>query len=341
MGDPFFESFKADYVGFGDWFNRKADEIAYVCKADDGEILAFLYLKLERESESYHDIQPPFGSKCRVKIGTFKVSLNGYKLGERFLKIIFDNALQWRVDEIYTTIFRRRTDQERLISLLEDWGFKWAGTKRSASGEEDVYVRGFAAYADRNAPSITYPFVSRAARKYMVPIYPEYHTELLPDSILRTESPLDYVEHKPNRNAIRKAYISRSIRKDMRPGDIIVFYRTASNGPAHYTAVATTIGVVESVVLGIRSFDDFKSTCQKRTVFNDEELRKFWDYKPSMRPFVVNFLYVHSLPKRPNLSTLKANAIITDAPRGFEIIDEDAFAKLLSISNADDRIIVN
>ena len=83
-------------------------------------------------------------------------------------------------------------------------------------------MRGFAAYADRNAPSITYPFVSRAARKYMVPIYPEYHTELLPDSILRTESPLDYVEHKPNRNAIRKAYISRSIRKDMRPGDIIV-----------------------------------------------------------------------------------------------------------------------
>ena len=34
----------------------------------------------------------------------------------------------------------------------------------------------------------------------------------------------------------------------LKPGDIIVFYRTADGGPAWYTSVATTIGVVQEVM---------------------------------------------------------------------------------------------
>lgn len=30
--DEFFDTFKEDYKGFGDWFNRKSDEVAYVCR---------------------------------------------------------------------------------------------------------------------------------------------------------------------------------------------------------------------------------------------------------------------------------------------------------------------
>jgi len=33
--------------------------------------------------------------------------LNGFRLGERFLKIIFDNALKQKVEEIYVTIFEK------------------------------------------------------------------------------------------------------------------------------------------------------------------------------------------------------------------------------------------
>jgi hypothetical protein len=53
-----------------------------------------LYLKIEREREPYPDILPPFQPKKRLKIGTFRVELMGFKLGERFLKIIFDNAIK-------------------------------------------------------------------------------------------------------------------------------------------------------------------------------------------------------------------------------------------------------
>jgi predicted nucleic acid-binding protein len=254
LSDPFFNSFREDYVGFDHWFNRKADETAYLCTAEDDTIAAFLYVKREGKSEDYPDISPRFDRATRLKIGTFKVISNGFKLGERFLKIIFDNALQYEVEQIYVTAFRRTPEQDRLIRLLEDWGYLYYGTKVSQSGTEQVYVRDFSPRFDRIDPRRTYPFLSRNRKKFIVPIYPEYHTELLPDSILNTESPDDFVENRPNRNAISKVYVSRSYERGLRSGDTIVFYRTSSGkGPAHYTSVATTLGVVQDVVTNIQS----------------------------------------------------------------------------------------
>ena len=84
LNDPFFDSFKEDYLGFATWFNRKSDDAAYVCKSENGSILAFLFLKPENQSEVYLDITPPFAPKRRLKIGTFKVSLNGFNSGSDF-----------------------------------------------------------------------------------------------------------------------------------------------------------------------------------------------------------------------------------------------------------------
>lgn len=343
LRDPFFDSFREDYPGFDQWFARKADELAYVCTADDGSIVAFLYLKREGTGEPYPDINPQFTARQRLKIGTFKVVSNGFKLGERFLKIVFDNALQYRVDEIYVTIFRRTADHDRLYRLLEDWGFVTYGQKRSAGGTEEVLVRDFRPMFDPSDPRRTYPYVSRRTRKWIVPIYPEYHTELLPDSILRTESPDDFVENRPNRNAISKVYISRSIERGLSRGDLIVFYRTGSgDAPAHYTAVASTVAVVQDVVSDVKDFDAFAAACRKRSVFTDAELRAQWDYNPRWRPFVVNFLYVLTFPApRPTLGDLKDSGIIAAAPRGFEPLSDEAFDKLLQLARADHRLIVD
>ncbi len=336
----FFDSFRRDYPGFDEWFQRKADEIAYVCRSDDGTLLAFLYLKTELKDESYSDIVPAFDPRKRLKIGTLKVVANGHKLGERFLKVVFDNALQFQVDEIYVTIFRKTPDQERLVRLFEDWGFEYHGKKSSAGGEEAVYVRAFTPRADLDNPTLTYPYVSRAARKFIVPIYPKYHTELLPDSILRTESPLDFVENRPNRNAISKVYVCRSINRDLQSGDIVVFYRTGSGGPAYYTSVTTTIGVVQSVVTDIKDEQHFISLCRKRSVFTDKQLSEHWHYSAN-RPFVTNFLYVAPFPKRVNLKQLMEMGIIQKAPRGFEPLDNEAFDRLLGASHAEMRLVVD
>jgi hypothetical protein len=208
----FFDSFREDYGGsaFDKWFNRKADEPAYVCH-EGKELVAFLFLKVEGPEEPYGDIEPRFKAKRRLKIGTFKVELNGYKLGERFLKIVFDNAIRQKVDEVYVTIFPRTIEQKRLIEILETFGFKKHGTKTSAIGEEAVYVREMTPAFNIDDPKLTFPYVSRSSRAFLVPIYPAYHTSLLPDSILRTESPADFVEQEPHRNAILKVYVSRSV----------------------------------------------------------------------------------------------------------------------------------
>lgn len=336
INDSFFNSFREDYEGFDNWFNKKAEETSYVCSYE-GAINAFLFIKKEVETENYSDIAPPLPPKDRLKIGTFKVTANGFKLGERFLKIIFDNAFKQKVDEIYVTIFDKREEQERLISLLEDWGFNYHGIKTTKNGEEKVYVKSFKRGEEINIafPKLTYPFISNDSNVFIVPIYQAYHTELFPDSILRTESPLDFVENAPHRNALSKVYISRSYERDLKSGDRIVFYRTGDSGNAIHTGVATTVGIVESVITEIKDEATFLALCRKRSVFSDEELKKHWNYNPRSRPFIVNFLYAFSYPKRANLKWLNENGVIPnilDMPRGFRKITQKDFLNIANYS---------
>ena len=330
VNNSFFDSLKEDYVGFEKWFKNKSEETAYVCY-ENGELSAILYLKVEGETENYGDFEPVFQKRKRLKVGTFKVTFNGFKLGERFLKIIFDNARKQKVEEIYVTIFDKRPDQIRLINLLEEWGFKYWGKKRSSSGEENIYVRIFSRITDKDNPKMTYPFLPLDTDVYIVPIYPEYHTELFPDSILKTESPLDYIENEPHRNAISKVYVSHSYEKGLKCGDLILFYRTGG----YYAGVATTIGIVESVEKNIPNEEEFFRICRKRTALKEDELLKFWNRYKNNKPFVVNFLYAFSFPKRPNLKQLLDIGIIEDIedmPRGFRKIDKALFIQLVKLS---------
>ncbi|MBT9132736.1 MAG: hypothetical protein DDT32_01580 [Syntrophomonadaceae bacterium] len=339
LADEFFASLKDDYPGFENWLNRKANETVYGCRSE-GRQIALLYLKVEGEDENYTDIDPQLPRKKRLKIGTFKVALNGFKLGERFLKIVFDNALRFGVDEIYVTIFDKRIEQTRLINLLEDYGFYLYGRKHGPGGEEFVYVRSFARVADRSSPKLTYPFFSTAGRVFIVPIYPDYHTELFPDSILRTESPADFVENEPHRNAISKVYISRSIERNLEHGDVIVFYRTGG----YHKSVVTTLGVVESIIDNIASEADFIRLCRKRSVFTDQELSKHWNYNKRNRPFIVNFLYAYSFPRRINMKRLIEIGVIPsvdDAPRGFTQISVKNLKNILQECQSDESIIVD
>ena len=339
LSDGFFASFKEDYPGYEVWFNKKADETVYVCLSD-GKPIALLYLKAEGKSEDYSDMEPPLSPKRRLKIGSFKVTLNGFRLGERFLKIIFDNAIRFKVDEVYVTIFDKRIEQQRLINLLEEYGFYRHGLKKGPGGEELVYVRSCVRSANRSTPKLTYPFFSTAGQIFIVPIHPEYHTELFPDSILRTESLMEFVENEPHRNAISKVYISRSIERDIHPGDVIIFYRTGG----YHKGVVTTIGVAEGIIDNIPAEADFIRLCRKRSVFTDAQLANQWRSNKARRPFIVNFLYVYSFPKRINLHRLIEIGVIAsvnDAPRGFTPISAKNLRDILRECQADESIVVD
>lgn len=339
LNDPFFDSFKHDYLEFENWFKRKSETEAYICETDNN-IRAFLFLKVEPETENYINITPNFSRKKRLKIGTFKVESTGLKLGERFLKIIFDNALNNNVDEIYVTIFDKRSEQLFLIDLLEEWGFcKW-GIKETHNGTELVYVRPLKQQINLINPKITFPMITLKTRKFIVPIYPEYHTNLMPDSILNNESPIDFIEDEPFRNAIKKVYVSRSVNRNLTSGDLIIFYRTGGL----YKSVITTIGIVESVIDNIEDEKTFMGLCRKRTVLDTKGLKEIWSYNKYVRPFVVNFLQVYSFPIRINMKRLIELGVIKDintAPRGFEKISDDHFKLILKETKTNENFIID
>lgn len=336
LSDPFFHSLKEDYPGFEKWFIRKYDEEAYITvNSNNGMLLSFLYLKIEEKNESYLDIEPTFAPKRRLKIGTFKVISNGYRLGERFIKIIFDNALKYHVEEIYATLFDKRPEQSRLIDLLEQWGFSQWGRK----GNELVYVRDFSPHHNNSNLKSCFPFVSKSNDIYIVPIYPEYHTELLPDSILNTESPEEFIEDFPHRNCINKVYVSSAMEPYPKVGDVLVFYRTGG----YYKSVITTIGEVQEVKFNFSSEEDLISYCKKRSVYPEQSLREMWRHSPR-RPFVVSFLYVYSFPNRINMARLiDLNILsgINDAPRGFRPITQEQLNTIFKETKSDESFIVD
>lgn len=337
LSDDFFTSLKEDYVGFDKWFIKKFDEEAYITvNSNNGLLLSFLYLKVEDSEENYQNIFPPFTPKKRLKIGTLEVINNGFRLGERFIKIVFDNALKNKVDEIYVTIFNKRDEQRRLIDLLEQWGFVLWGKK---DGSEMVYVRDFSRKTDEKHLKECYPFISREKDCFIVPIYPNYHTELLPDSILNTESPAEFIEDFPHRNGISKVYVSRALTPHPKPGDIIIFYRTGG----YYKSVVSTIGVVNEVGYDFKDENDFVLYCRKSSVFPEDQLRAMWRYQAE-KPFVVRFLYVYSFPHRINMKELidlRVLSGVNDPPRGFKPITKDQFNSILKATKSDESFIVN
>lgn len=339
LSDSFFDSFRKDYKEFDKWYIKKSDEFAYVT-LEDGCVISFLYLKIEDNSEDYSNISPQFVPRRRLKIGTFKITSAGARLSERFMKVIFDNALLNKVKEIYVTIFDTDMEKLMLINILEDWGFKYYGKKNTQNGEESVYVRDFQPNFCVKDPKSTYPYFSRFGSIFLVAIWPKYHSDLLPDSLLRTERAEDYIDEKPHRNAIKKVFISRSIERKIKRGDIIIFYRTGG----YYKSVITTIGIVESIVTEFKDLNDFIRKCRKRSVFSDNDLKTEWVRNPNYKPFIVNFLYCYTFPKRLNLQKLIEMGVISgieSAPRGFQSITKQQFNDIIRETGTDESIIVD
>ena len=292
-------------------------------------------MKVEGDDENYSDITPPLPPRRRLKVGTFKVVSNGFRLGERFLKIIFDNAIKNHVQEIYVTVYDRRDEQRRLIALLGAWGFRRWGMK----GAEIVYVRDFMPNFDMNDIKSTYPYFSRRRQCFLVPIYPQYHTELLPDSILNTESPTDFVEDFPHRNCISKVYVSRAYPPYPQKGDVLIFYRTGG----YYKSVISTIGIMVDIQRHFEKEEDFLLYCRKASVYPEKQLYEMWQYRDN-RPLALQFLYVYSFPHRINMERLIELGIlagINDAPRGFRPISTEQFNLILKETRSDESIVVD
>lgn len=334
FNDSFFDTFKDSYQGFENWFAKKCDEEAYICKNEKNRILGFLYLKVEGLGENYSEISPPFMPKKRLKVGTFKVESTGFRLGERFIKIIFDNAIMQRVDEIYVTLFTDRQELMALYELLKRWGFYEYGTKISNGKSEIVLVKRLNCY-DKNLPiRQNFPNLDYHHKKFFLPIEAKYHTRLLPDSKLNTENEIDFLGETPQKYALQKVYISFSFKRNMGPGDFLILYRKGTTpGRKGYESVLTTVAVIDEVKFNFLNKEDFLHYCENRTVFSQEDLNMFWDNKQS-NLLVVKFIFVKDLAKRLILKDLWAKNVVpyNSGPRPFDIMSDSEFDEILKDS---------
>ena len=325
LSSSFFDTLREDYEGivFDDWFKKKArnKEKAYIFKNESGLLQGFLYLKDEYEDEpDYLKVIPPLTPKRRLKVGTFKIEQTGFRLGERFLKIIFDNARSRKVDEIYVTLFEnKREGVKRLKSLMEEWGFRKHGYKPNG---ELVLVKTMELYDSSESPKFNYPILKPTTDCYFLPIYAQYHTDLFPDMILKNEDMHLYEDKKAHRYALEKIYLSGSFNVPANPGDLFVIYRIADQGVKKYSSVVTGIAIIESITK-TKTADECVAICKNRSVFTEEEIRQMH----KTRPIVIKLLDYMPFTTKVTLDQLRANAIVAKGggPRQFDQISKEQF----------------
>lgn len=335
INDEFFDSLKIDYPGFTNWFAKKSNSDVYVHQTGD-KILGFLYLKVEGEDEDYSHMEIPFNKKRRMKIGTFKISENGFYMGERFFKIIFENAVRNKINEIYVTIYPKHTS---LIEYFKKFGFKQI-TKISGT-QELVLARNLENFENNSFKG--YPQLNINKKNfYLLPVVPKYHTKLLPDAILNTEDSSDFLENEVAANTLRKVYLGKNLWSETPDkGDIILFYRTkdASNSsPAHYQSVITSVGVVSNYGLVGNLPDVDLEKILNKSVLGTEELN---DIKKSRNKYrYLEFIYFGKLDYRKvNLAYLRKHGI--EAPRGLKLINPAVGRQILRDSQYKEGIILS
>lgn len=333
VNDEFFNSLRNNYGGikFNEWYVRKSDEKAYVHYNAFNELSGFLYIKIEEKDEQYTDIEPKFEPKKRLKIGTFKVVSTGYRLGERFLQIIFDNAINRDVDEIYVTMYDNTDELQKLKETFTNWGFEEYGLK---NGKELVLVKKMKEYNRIKTIKQNFPNIDYCVKKLFLPIEPQYHTRLFPDSMLFTERKLEFENYLGFRYALEKCYISFSYKKNFNKGDIVLIYRKGLvNEQKSYKSVISSVCIIEEVYRDIKSKDEMIKICKNRSVFNINELNRIWESgKDKIQ--ILKLIYIASFEKKIILKRLWDMGIVQfpGGPRPFDEISDSQFDMIIKES---------
>jgi len=333
INDPFFDSLKSDYAGFEDWFSRKAEKKAYIL--EDNGVQGFLYLK--KENGVVDDVNPRIIADDILKIGTMKVNPHGTRLGERFIKKALDHAVKLNSDIVYVTVFEKH---QALVNLFLKYGFKEHGKKETINGTELVLTKEF---EDQGDILLNYPLVkSRNNNKFILSIYPKYHSRMFPDSLLENEN-FDLLDDKTHTNSIHKIYICKmSGVRNIRTGDIIVIYRTTDRKfQAKWRSVVTSIAVVEEVKTGSDFVDlnDYLDYTSDYSIFNESELRSYYrDFDPL---YVIKMTYNIALEKRLIRKKLIEELGITSNYWGVVRLTDQQFKDIVKEGQADESLIID
>jgi hypothetical protein len=279
INDPFFDSFKKDYPEYNDWFKSKSNDDVYVAQLH-GSIKAILKLKIEDNYDEFSDVQPMLNNEKTLKISSLKITLNGSKLFERFIKLIYDIALDQCIKQIYVTFYNNSEAKHRLYRKLNTWGFFEYGTKN----EKEIVMLKRMVYTPCHELKASYPLFNMYKGIAAIQISPLF----IPD--LFQKSPTMSLEISTSRNAILKNYISKASVANIQKGTIIVFI---SKGKEMDKTVLG-LGVVEDIHTNFINRNQFIRTVRKRSILGNSVLDMFWSNVHGESINAVDFLYIGS-----------------------------------------------
>lgn len=335
IDDPFFDSLKASYNEFSDWFRKKLLEPVYIVLDDDVKLSGMVYLK--DEDGIITDVTPPLPDRRWLKVGTMKIEGRGTKLGERVIKKIFDSAFNTGRNAIYVTVFDAH---QSLIDLFSRYGFENYASKTTDNGTELVLVR----FLNIVSGDIVkdYPIVNIADKTgWLLAIYPKYHSNLFPDSILTNESK-EIIQDVSYTNTIHKIYIGGVPLTKIHQGDPVIIYRTNDGkGRAFYRSVATSVCIAQETKKksDFRNADHFIDYARQHSIFTEDELRD--RFVSNQRTYVLRMTYNAAFMRRTTRGRLLDEAGISEQPRwDLRRLDNAQLRRILAMGEVNERLIV-
>ena len=241
-----------------------------------------------------------------------------------------------RADEVYVTVFAKHGG---LIRMLERYGFNMEGTK----GEENVYVKNMKSLSGDQIKD--YPLLTtKGKRKFVLSIYPEYHTRMFPDSILKNEENQKYelIKDVSYTNSIHQIDLcSMTGVSQLQKGDLIAIYRTKDDkGPARYRSVVTSVCQVEEIKSpkDFQCVEDFVNYTNYYSIFDTKELRDWYNKKNCV---VLKMTYNVAFKKRVTMDYLLNELKISPEYWGFFQLTDEQFSAILKKGEIDENIIID
>ncbi|WP_019177777.1 hypothetical protein [Methanomassiliicoccus luminyensis] len=344
INDPFFDSLRADYhPDFNNWFEKKSEsnEQAYVYL--DGGIQAFLYIK-DVDDEEVPDALP---KAPRIKIGTLKISEDsrGQRIGEGAIGIALWKWQQSNLNEIYITAFKKH---DRLIAILESFGFVYAGKKRATG--ENVYVKDKRKlqYADakRSFPYINPDF----KRGKYIPINDDFHDRLFQYSELKGVRRSDD-DATAASNGISKVFIATPFSYiDYRPGDVALIYRRhTGDGVRRYKSAVTSFCTIMKQTpvkqndRHVKTMSDYMSIVGNKSVYSPDELKNIYKNSYHKNIIIIEMAYngYFGAGKNVNYDTLETGGLFNRHPYEVVLTRDDVLRVLRMGGKGEQDIDIN
>ncbi|GAA1955202.1 hypothetical protein GCM10009798_13040 [Nocardioides panacihumi] len=327
LGASIFDSLRADYEGFDDWWRDKVSNRPVIVLGDTEDPQGVGVLKAETA---------PYGlTGDLLKICTFKVAerVQGDKRGELLLRACLDHARQHRLDGCYLEVL---PDKQELLAWLAAFGFTVLPGAATVRGEH-VLVKHLHPPADTQADvspadplsplahHIAYgPGSLLLERAHVVPIVDHWLNQLMPDV---TGGDL-FTGTEGCGNAIRKAYLCHAPTNKLAPGDALLFMRTGA-GPSNVCAV----GVVEATRRSSEP-DDIIAFVGTRTVYSRASIEAQCATHPVL---AVLFRHDGPLPHPILISDLVSAGVLNGTPQSITEVSPEGVAWLRQRSQTSDE----